>query len=318
MREHRETPEAACILALLMTPGSGIVTVNRIISALHQAGTPLRAVIGQSRTVLQRGLSVGLDWAIDPLTRVEAATIDRARFLHDHIHESSGQWIYFGQSDYPARLRDTLEYNAPPLFTIHGDTALLTRPSVSIVGARDPSEHGATLAKELARWCHDCDRVVISGGAQGVDSAAHHEAFDCGGSTVFVVPEGALEFRGPEWLQEAVDSGRAAVLSQNIPDAPWSTSAALTRNQTIASLSPLVAVIDPGETGGSIRTGRHALDLGQRTLVYAYDKINSGYASLMREGAFPVLNESGQWDADYLEQQWARGGQSQGKQVDLF
>lgn len=303
---------------MLMTPGSGIVTVNRIMAALSEAKTPLRAVIGQSPSVLRKGLSTGLEWMIEPLSRCESGTLDRANTLYDRVHSTGGQWVAFGQDDYPPLLREGLDYQAPPLLTIYGDPDLLSMPAVAVVGSRDPSEHGITLAKELARWCHDCDRAVISGGAQGIDITAHEGSNDCGGRTLFVVPEGVLQFKGPRWLNDALEHGRAAVISQSIPDTPWSTSAALTRNQTIAAMASLVTVIDPGESGGSFRAANHAIEIGRRTLVYAYDKLNSGYAALIRQGSYPVLNESGEWDIDYLEQHWVQGGQSGGKQVDLF
>ena len=84
-----------------------------------------------------------------------------------------------------------MEYNAPPLLTVYGDTELLAQPSVAIVGSRDPSQRGLLLAEELAAWCATNERPVVSGGAQGIDITAHHAALEHGGSTIFMVPEGA-------------------------------------------------------------------------------------------------------------------------------
>lgn len=318
MTDHEEIPESACILAMLMTPGIGVVTLNRVASALKESKTPLRAVIGQTPNVLRKGLSAGLEWTFEPLARCEKATIDRANFLYQRVLETGGQWIACFDSDYPVAVRHAMDYNAPPLLTVYGDTELLTQPGVAIVGSRDPSERGLMLAEELASWCATNERPVISGGAQGIDITAHHAALENSGKTVFFIPEGALAYKGPPWVQDFIDSGKAIVVSQSIPDLEWTTSAALTRNRTIAAQAQLLAVIDPGQSGGSLRTGGHALDYARRTLVYAYDKVNSGYMELMRAGAYPVLNEESLWDSDYLENHWVQSGHLESGQVDLF
>ncbi|MFP6580995.1 MAG: DNA-processing protein DprA [Candidatus Hydrogenedentota bacterium] len=318
MSDHAEIPESACILAMLMTPGVGVVTLNRIAAALKEAKTPLRAVIGQSQAVLQKGLSTGLEWTFEPLSHCETATVERAKFLYNRVHKTGAQWIAYRDSDYPEPIRQAMEYQAPPLLTVHGDSQLLAEPGIAIVGSRDPSKRGLLLAGELAQWCAARNTPVISGGAPGIDLTAHEAVLKAGGRSVFILPQGILTYKGPRWLQKYIDSGHAAVVSQSIPDAEWTTSAALARNRTIAAFARLIGVLDPGQTGGSRRTGGHGIEYARRTLVYAYDKLNSGYTDLIREGAYPVLNETGDWDDGYLENHWVQGGHAEPGQVDLF
>lgn len=318
MDTKRDISEAVSLLAMMMTPGIGIVTLNRLTLALNEAGVPLHAVVGGTDSMLTRGLPAGLEWAVKPLSCCESATIDRAAVLHQRVLETGGQWIIQSNADYPHALVRCMEYQAPPFLTVYGDTQLVNTPGVSIVGARDASEHGLSLAREMASWAVAQQRTVISGGAQGIDSAAHQKALEAGGNSCFFIPEGSLNYSGPKWLGEYIESGHAAIVSQCVPDFKWSTSGALTRNRSIAALGELVCVIDPAAPSGSRQTAEHALGFGKRTLVYAYDKLNSAYHELVQAGAYPAISETGQWDHSYMEQHWRNRSQAIQEQADLF
>lgn len=318
MTSKHEISESACLLALLMTPGVGVVTLNRLVKALRQANIPLHAVVCSTDSVLSKGLPVGLEWAVQPLSMCEPSTLDRAHFLHQRVIDTGGQWVFYDDQEYLDILTQCMEYQAPPMFTVYGDLDLLKQPGVSIVGARDASQHGLTLAKELAEWSAQQNRCVISGGAQGIDLMAHETALEAGGSTVLCIPEGCLSFNRPKWLKGYIDAGKAVVISQCIPDTPWTTSAALTRNKTIAALGELVCTIDPGTASGSRQTAEHALQYEKRSLIYAYDKLNSAYHDLIRAGAYPAISESGQWDDAYIEQHWRNRQHNKQEQAELF
>ncbi len=318
MTTKQEISDTACLLAMLMTPGVGVVTLNRLVLALHQAGIPLHAVASSPESVLGKGLPAGLEWAVQPLSSCESATLDRASLLYQRVLDTGGQWVLYGDEEYPEILSQCMGYYAPPMFSVYGDLELLKQPGVSIVGARDASEHGVALAKELARWSAENGRCVISGGAQGIDLCAHQAALESDGTTALFIPEGCLSFSGPKWLRDYIDGGKAVVISQSIPDTPWTTSAALTRNKTIAALGELVCTIDPGVSSGSRQTAEHALRFEKRSLIYAYDKLNSAYHDLMREGAYPAISESGQWDDAYVEHHWRNRQHDKQEQTELF
>jgi predicted Rossmann fold nucleotide-binding protein DprA/Smf involved in DNA uptake len=318
MVEHREMPDGIWFLALLMTPGIGVVTLNRVASALKEADIPLHAVVGHSAGVLRKGLPVGLEWAVDSLTACESATVDRAAFLYDRVVKTGGHWLMRGGRGYPSIVMDVMEYGAPPLFCVYGDASILEAECLSIVGSREPSNRGVVLAEELAEWAVGKTRVVVSGGAEGIDMAAHRRTLNAGGRTCLVIPQGVLTYRGPDWLGGYMESGHACVVSHVIPDWEWSTSSAMSRNRTVAALGRLVCVIDPGRAGGSRRTGQFSLEYARRTLVYGYDKVNGGYSDLVRSGAYPLLNEHEEWDVGYIEGHWSAGCHTSGKQTDLF
>jgi DNA processing protein len=141
---------------------------------------------------------------------------------------------------YPARLRD-LDRPPDPLW-VEGDPAALAARSVAIVGTRRMSGYGERVARELAGACAHADVVVVSGLAQGIDSAAHRGALDAGGRTVAVL--GAL-------LSEYAPSFCAQ---------PWTFAK---RNGTIAALAEAVVVVEAGERSGALITADDARRLGR-------------------------------------------------------
>src|SRR5207245_4311322 len=93
---------------------------------------------------------------------------------------------------YPPGLRD-LSRPPDPLW-VDGDVNALRGPAVAIVGTRRMTGYGERVARELAVACAGAGVVVVSGLAQGIDSAAHRGALDGGGRTVAVLGESIPTF----------------------------------------------------------------------------------------------------------------------------
>ena len=90
--------------------------------------------------------------------------------------------LFRGAPDYPTTLCDLAD--APPLLWALGDTTVLKRPMVALVGARNASSLGTRMAKALARELGEAGHVIVSGLARGVDTAAHVAALDTGTAAV--------------------------------------------------------------------------------------------------------------------------------------
>src|SRR5439155_4095574 len=105
-----------------------------------------------------------------------------------------GSVIGIGPADlrYPAGLLD-LRCAPDPLW-VDGETAPLAWRAVSIVGTRRMTPYGARVARELAAALAEAGLVVVSGLAQGIDSAAHEGALDGGGQTVAVLAAGIAKY----------------------------------------------------------------------------------------------------------------------------
>lgn len=166
---------------------------------------------------------------------------------------------------YPGRLRD-LERPPDPLW-IDGDPHAVSARSVAIVGTRRMTAYGERVAREIAVTCAAAGLVVVSGFAQGIDSAAHRGALDGGGRTVAVLGEGITFFTGTlrgrrrPLLSRIRASG--ALVSQYAPTfcaQPWAFAK---RNATIAALAELVIVVEAGERSGALITADDARRLGR-------------------------------------------------------
>ncbi len=167
---------------------------------------------------------------------------------------------------YPSGLRDLRK--APDPLWVDGDPATLLGPAVAIVGTRRMTGYGERVANELARACGGAGIVVVSGFAQGIDTAAHRGALDGGGCTLAVLGESIPMFlatvRGRRRPLVPRVRERGALISEFA--APF-TARGWTfaqRDATIAALASVVVVVEAGEASGALITAGHARQLGRR------------------------------------------------------
>ena len=309
------TADPCSILALSLSPGLGLAAVRRALAASDAAKMPLSALLSLPWRDASKLLPPGLHVTADDFRRCTAAVQDRARLLLKRTAEAGVQTLSIVQEDYPTLLRDALGNAAPPLLFVAGDLALLHTPAAAVVGARDPSPQGKRLAAACAEILSREKATIVSGGARGVDSAAHESALRSGGKTVVVLPQGLLTYRGPAAIFEAVQDGHATLLSQFAPDMHWETHAAVTRNATISALSKLLCVLEPKKTGGSVCTARCALAQGKRVLVYPAKGFESVTQSLARGGALELIKGASPVELDALPDLWRAADMSRPEQT---
>ena len=145
---------------------------------------------------------------------------------------------------------------------------LLTRPRIAIVGARAATAYGVHIASQLAIDAMKLGYVVISGGAYGIDAAAHRGALAEKGLTVAVLGNGA-DVNYPRGNADLLNRVRTsgAVLSE-LPDGATPTRTSfLARNRVIALLAQHVIVVECSVRSGSLNTVEHALTYHRK--VYA-------------------------------------------------
>lgn len=208
--------------------------------------------------------------------------------------------IGIGPADprYPLGLLD-LRSPPDPLW-VDGETAALAARAVSIVGTRRMTPYGARVARELASACAEAGIVVVSGLAQGVDSAAHQGALDVGGRTVAVLGAGIASYlqgaRGRRRrLAHAIRSS-AALVSEFPPEAPPQKWTFAQRDATIAALGLLTVVVEAPIGSGALITAEEARRLRRR--VYAVPgpigvAASAGVNALIATGAAEALTGAG-------------------------
>lgn len=174
----------------------------------------------------------------------------------------------------------------------NGETELLSRPAVAIVGARACSAYGRSVARSLGRDLAAAGLVVVSGMARGIDGEAHRGALDANGSTVAVLGCG-IDRDYPAAHAELARRvcERGLVVSEYEPGvepAPWRFPA---RNRIIAGLCRATVVVEARERSGALITADFALEEGRDVLAVPGEitsALSGGTNALLRLGATPV------------------------------
>jgi DNA processing protein len=166
-------------------------------------------------------------------------------------------------------LTELEQMHAPRNLFVAGDVTLLRHvPKVSIVGSRRASEEGLRRASKLARQLVERDVVVVSGLAEGIDTAAHRAAMEGGGHTIAVIGT-PLDRTYPRQNAElqAIIARDHVLVSQFPPDTPTRPFNFPMRNRTMALLVHASVIVEAGETSGSLSQGWEALRLGRRLFL---------------------------------------------------
>lgn len=169
-----------------------------------------------------------------------------------------------GDPEWPTML-DDLGPGAPIALWVRGrPEALIAVPRVAVVGARASSGYGEHVAGELSADLAAGGAVVVSGGAYGIDGAAHRAALGVGGTTVAFLAGGvdrAYPAGHLDLLRRIRDAG--AVVSEPPCGAAPTKWRFLARNRLIAALAHATIVVEAGWRSGSLNTAAHAAELGR-------------------------------------------------------
>ena len=194
--------------------------------------------------------------------------------------------------EYPKQLLNIS--NPPLLLYCMGDVSLLSEKlPFCIVGARHASDYGLTAAMQIAGQIAECGMTVISGCANGIDSAAHKGALLSGGKTIGVAGCGInVDYpKGNKALRKEMRE-KALIISEFPLDTPPFWYNFPVRNRVLAAMSLGVAVIEAGYRSGALNTAHHAWE--QNKDVFALpgnitNKQSSGTNSLIADGASVIL-----------------------------
>ena len=191
------------------------------------------------------------------ITRLTTKSADE--LLHE-VHSLQAIFITPEDSLWPQSLNSLS--NPPIGLVVKGDATCLSKPQLGIVGTRNPTNYGLRIAGEFASGFVDRGWVITSGGAYGIDAAAHRGALFAEGETIAVIATG-IDVNYPAGNQrlfyEISESG--ALVSEVMPGVNAIPSRFLTRNRLIAALSNATLVVEAAFRRGSLRTARDAAEL---------------------------------------------------------
>lgn len=194
----------------------------------------------------------------------------------DELHQRRIGLLHRGASGYPQRPYSAAGYDPPPVFLYHGDLSILRRPTVAVIGSREPGDRAARWAHKLAGWLAEAKVNVVSGDARGIDRAAEAGAAERRGPVTSVLPMGLLRWEGNDDV--------TLVMSSFFPTSPFSARQALVRNGHIAALAWCVVVAESRNVGGTWNAANQALAQG-RPVLCRPDEPQTGNTALLHLGA---------------------------------
>jgi DNA processing protein len=189
-------------------------------------------------------------------------------------------------ADWPAPLLDLPD---PPLGVWVSSPLPPLERAVAIVGTRHADEEALEHAEALAADLAVAGCPIVSGGAYGVDAAAHEGALGAGGATVAVLATGLVRAYPPRHgpLLRRIVEGGGALLSEH-EDIAAHPGLFLQRNRLVAALARAVVVVQAPQRSGALSTAAHARRLGRPVFVVPaapWDPRGRGNLALLARGA---------------------------------
>ncbi len=225
-----------------------------IIAAHHEAGAPRIAEEIRQYGIERIVEGIPEDLRVNPL------------HTREELERSGITFLIPEDTDWPIQLNDLA---APPIgLFVKGNVEALTQQSLAIVGTRNPTPYGIRAAQEFAAGFVDREWAIVSGGAYGIDSAAHRGALVAEGVTIAVTASG-LDCPYPagnqRLFEEILENG--AVISEYLPGVTARPHRFLVRNRLIAALSKATLVVEAAFRSGSLRTARDAAELARPVMA---------------------------------------------------
>ena len=201
------------------------------------------------------------------------------------VQKLGARYLFLGQGLYPPLLAEL--DSAPPALIVRGNLALLERPTIAIVGARNASAAACRFARELARGLVEEGVLIVSGLARGIDTAAHQGSLERG--TAGVIASGIDIAYPPEnaKLQEDVAT-RGLLIAEQPPGKEPLARHFPYRNRIIAGMALGTVIVEAAPKSGSLITARLAAEAGREVMAVPGSPLDpraQGCNALIRDGA---------------------------------
>lgn len=223
------------------------------------------------------------------INRLEKIRLADAEKIIETCDKNGWQIIDYDDEKYPKRLKDIS--NPPAVLYVQGELPDIdTSVVIGMVGTRKASEYAIKVTELMSRGVAQCGAVVVSGGALGVDSAAHRGAIMCGGKTAAVLGcgFGTNYLMANKSLRDAISSNGALITEFQ----PFTQATKFTfplRNRIISGLSLGVLVVEASVKSGSLITANFALEQGRDVYAVPCSILAPDFAGtnkLIDDGAF--------------------------------
>jgi len=267
-------------IALNMIESVGPVRARSLLE--HFGDAP--KILAASAPELQRVRNIGADTAEKIATWEK--TIDLAAELK-RIADYGCHVLIQSDEDYPAMLREI--YDPPLVLYVKGQLGAKDKNSVALVGSRMSTHYGVETARKLAYQLAYVGVTIVSGGARGIDTAAHQGALSAKGRTIAVLGTGLNLIFPPEnaELYERI-AANGAVITQFPFNRPADKQSFPIRNRIVAGMTLGTVVVEANLTSGALITANFATEYG-RQIFAVPGRIDSprskGCHELIKKGA---------------------------------
>ncbi len=279
------------LIQLTLTKGLGPVRIRRLFEFFNNADEICAATVNQLQHV--EGIGTVLASKVHAGIQQAAHEIDAEL---EAIVEHNVSLLAFDEPAYPQLLKQIQD--PPPLLYYRGSlTNLNGSPTVALVGSRRCSNYGREQAGRFAAGLAQTSFTIVSGGARGIDTAAHQGTLNVNGRTIVVVGCGLANVypRENADLFDRVAEGPGAVVSEFPMHTPPHKENFPRRNRTISGLSLGTLVIEASNRSGALITARLACEDHNREVMVLPGRVDvptaAGCIKLLKEGwARPVMD----------------------------
>jgi DNA processing protein len=268
------------LVALNMVDGVGPVRVRQLIEQFGDAPAILRA----SKAELMRVHGIGEETA-QAIASWEGS-VDLAGEL-ERIRSYGCRVVIQADADYPASLREI--YDPPIVLYVKGTLSEKDRNAIAMVGSRRTSTYGQESARRLAYQLAYTGVTVVSGGARGIDTAAHQGALTAKGRTIAVLGTGINLVFPPENAELfSRIASEGALITQFPFNRPADRQTFPIRNRIVAGMTLGTVVVEANMSSGALITANMATECGRQVFAVP-GRIDSpqskGCHDLIKKGA---------------------------------
>lgn len=280
------------LVALNMIEGVGPIRVRQLLEHFGEAPK----ILGASKSQLRQVRGIGEDTA-DAISNWEKS-VDLAGELK-RIADFGCHILTQADENYPASLKEI--YDPPVVLYVKGELNSKDKNSVAMVGSRMTTHYGIEIARKLAYQLAYVGVTVVSGGARGIDTAAHQGALSGKGRTVAVLGTGInliFPSENAELFERIATNG--AVITQFPFNRQADKQSFPIRNRIVAGMTLGTVVVEANLTSGALITANFATEYGRQVFAVpgridsprskgCHDLIKKG--AKLCEGAEDILSE---------------------------
>lgn len=226
---------------------------------------------------------IGLEEVKAKLLDVEEKVFEEK--IENEFYKYNISAVTFASKDYPEKLKTI---DSPPLVLyVRGDTKLLGKKSIAIVGTRKPTTYGRIVCEKFTRELSSAGLVTVSGLAYGIDTVVAETTLEVGGKTIAVLA-GGLDSIYPSQnkaLSKKVEENGLLVSEQRIGVKP-ANYMFVNRNRIVSALSLGTLIVEAGKNSGTMTTARHAIEQARELFV-----VPGNIYSFQSEGTNNLIDE---------------------------